>query len=163
MTAETSLVKPSVPDVPMPEPALFTHELIRDGGGVHLGCSKRNICEQAYEEGETSEEVREWYTADQMRAYAAAYMLGFFEPLRASVPALASELAEAKRLNLALQRDADKLASCDAALHAVEAERDALRAALSEIANASGFDNIGRWARNRAQAALNRPSGEEKA
>ena len=33
-------------------------------------------------------------------------------------------------------------------------ERDEARAALREIANASHFDNIGNWARNKAKKAL---------
>ena len=36
----------------------------------------------------------------------------------------------------------------------LERERDEARAALREIANASHFDNIGNWARNKAKKAL---------
>lgn len=41
-------------------------------------------------------------------------------------------------------------------LHAekLERERDEARKVLSEIANASHFDNIGNWARNKAKKAL---------
>lgn len=36
----------------------------------------------------------------------------------------------------------------------LERERDELREALREIAEASRFDNIGNWARNKARKAL---------
>jgi len=36
----------------------------------------------------------------------------------------------------------------------LERERDEAREALREIAEASGFDNIGNWARNKAVEAL---------
>lgn len=36
----------------------------------------------------------------------------------------------------------------------LERERDEAREALQEIANASHFDNIGNWARNRAKKSL---------
>ena len=39
-------------------------------------------------------------------------------------------------------------------LERLECENAALRAALREIADASGFDNIGNWARNKAKDAL---------
>lgn len=55
--------------LPLPEPDLYAHELILNGGGVWLGCHKKGICEQAYEEGETGEEVREYYTTQQVLDY----------------------------------------------------------------------------------------------
>ena len=61
---------PAMPE--LPEPALYAHELILNGGGVWLGVPEKGICEQSYVEGETGEEIREFYTADQMRAYALA-------------------------------------------------------------------------------------------
>ena len=36
----------------------------------------------------------------------------------------------------------------------LERERDEARSVLQEIANASHFDNIGNWARNKAKKAL---------
>lgn len=43
---------------------LYTHELLDHEGkpnGVHLGVNDKSICEQAYDEGETSREIRTWY------------------------------------------------------------------------------------------------------
>lgn len=55
----------------LPPPALYTHELLEHNGvpnGVHLGCTDKAICEQAHVEGETAKEIREWFTAEQVRA-----------------------------------------------------------------------------------------------
>ena len=38
----------------------------------------------------------------------------------------------------------------------LERERDEAREVLREIAEASGFDNIGNWARNKAKSAIYR-------
>jgi hypothetical protein len=38
----------------------------------------------------------------------------------------------------------------------LERERDEARDVLREIAEASGFDNIGNWARNKAKSAIYR-------
>lgn len=38
----------------------------------------------------------------------------------------------------------------------LEQERDEAREVLREIAEASGFDNIGNWARNKAKSAIYR-------
>ena len=43
--------------------------------------------------------------------------------------------------------------SCDK-IEKLEQERDEAREALQEIANASHFDNIGNWARNKAKKVL---------
>lgn len=56
----------------LPEPALFAHMLINGNHKdevdcVWLGVHKRGICEQAYTKGETGEEVREFYAADQLK------------------------------------------------------------------------------------------------
>jgi hypothetical protein len=59
-------------DVPLPAPGLFAHELITNGGGIYLGCNSRSICEQAHTPGETSEEISEFYTAEQLRSYGDA-------------------------------------------------------------------------------------------
>lgn len=37
---------------------------------------------------------------------------------------------------------------------AIKVERNRLRVALQDIADASGFDNIGNWAQNKAKEAL---------
>ncbi len=62
----------------LPEPALFTHELLRNkpkdsvpGDGVHLGLRSLEIVRQSHDEGETSEEIYRWFDADQMLAYGA--------------------------------------------------------------------------------------------
>ena len=57
--------------VPLPEPSLFAHELLANGGGVWLGCVKRDICEQAHVPGETGDEVREYVTLAEAIAHAA--------------------------------------------------------------------------------------------
>jgi hypothetical protein len=51
----------------LPNPSLYAHELILNGGGVWLGVPEKGICEQAYVEGETSKEVKEFYSAEQMK------------------------------------------------------------------------------------------------
>lgn len=52
-------------------------------------------------------------------------------------------------MNLAAQVD-----ELDAECRELERENVRLRHALREIADASGWDNIGRWARNRAKHIL---------
>lgn len=59
-------------EVKMPEAMLFTHELITNGGGVHIGVDTKGICEQSYVEGETSEAVREWVLLSALKAYGDA-------------------------------------------------------------------------------------------
>lgn len=85
--------------------------------------------------------------------------------LRARVAVLEQELAAAndyisKWKSLAdanahvaevVQKRAERLA---AELAAAQARERLLREALTEIASAKGFDNIGAWARNRARAEL---------
>lgn len=55
--------------LPLPEPDLYAHELILNGGGVWLGVPEKGICEQAYVEGETGKEVREYYNVNQVLDY----------------------------------------------------------------------------------------------
>lgn len=59
----------------LPEPALFTHELLENkrkgsapGEGIHLGTNERSIAEQAHTPGETSEEIYGWFSANQVYA-----------------------------------------------------------------------------------------------
>ena len=56
-------------NVKMPEAELFTHELISNGRGVHIGVDTKGICEQSYVEGETSEVVQEWVLISTLKAY----------------------------------------------------------------------------------------------
>lgn len=58
--------------VKMPEAELFTHELISNGGGVHIGVGTKGICEQSYVEGETSEAVQEWVLISTLKQYGDA-------------------------------------------------------------------------------------------
>lgn len=61
----------------LPEPDLYAHELITNGGGVWLGVPEKGICEQAYAEGETGREVRRYYMAVTTQQIAdAAYAAG---------------------------------------------------------------------------------------
>ena len=46
-----------------------------------------------------------------------------------------------------------------AKLEIAEAENERMRAVLQEIADAKGFDNIGRWARRKARGALSHDDG----
>ena len=55
--------------VKMPEPELFTHELITNGGGVYLGVAEKGICERSYVEGETSALVHEWVLLSTAKQY----------------------------------------------------------------------------------------------
>jgi hypothetical protein len=50
----------------------------------------------------------------------------------------------------AIQRRMETVLQCEL----LEKERDEAREVLLEIANASHFDNIGNWARNKAREAL---------
>jgi hypothetical protein len=62
----------------MPPPELFTHELLdheQKPTGVHLGVNSREVVERAYDEGETSKEIREWYSAETVQRLAKEYAL----------------------------------------------------------------------------------------
>lgn len=50
----------------LPEPDLYARELIANGGGIWLGCHDKRVCEQAHDPGETGEEVRGYYTTEQV-------------------------------------------------------------------------------------------------
>ena len=56
--------------------------------------------------------------------------------------------------NAAIAEAADQLAELERENAALKIKRNRLRVVLQDIADASGFDNIGNWARNKAQAAL---------
>ena len=56
----------------LPEPDLYAHELLDNGGGVWLGVDEKGICEQAHVEGETGEEIRIYYTEAKVQAAYAA-------------------------------------------------------------------------------------------
>lgn len=65
----------------------------------------------------------------------------------------AADEIERLRAELAMLRTGDTCARvCEGTAYRIESSR--FRAALEEIANANSFDNIGRWARNRARQAL---------
>lgn len=66
------------------KPTLFTHELLDHEGkpnGVMLGCADRTVVVRAYDEGHTSEQIREWYSAEQV-AELAEQRAGLLEALR---------------------------------------------------------------------------------
>lgn len=52
--------------IELPEPDLYAHELIENGGGVWLGCIEKGICEQSYVEGETGDVIIELYSAERV-------------------------------------------------------------------------------------------------
>lgn len=58
---------------PLQEPNMHAHELLSNDGGVWLGCKDKSVVERAHDPGETGEEVRALFTAEQMQAYAEQY------------------------------------------------------------------------------------------
>lgn len=64
-----------------------------------------------------------------------------------------AEYSDAKEFEL-LGSVAGVISQIDNMYAGVRQQRDEARAVLSEIANASHFDNIGNWARNKAKKAL---------
>lgn len=72
--------------IELPEPDLYAHELIENGGGVWLGTNVKGICEQAYVEGETGTVVTEFYSAERV-----------LDLIRAAVLAERADAAQAVR------------------------------------------------------------------
>ena len=74
-------------DVALPEPDLYAHELLANGGGVWLGVLEKGICEKAHDEGETGAEVREYHLTATLVDYgnhrAAAAVLAERERIAA--------------------------------------------------------------------------------
>lgn len=62
----------SEPLQPLPEANLYAHELLSNGGGIWLACASESIVRQAHDPGETGEEIRALFTAEQMREYVLA-------------------------------------------------------------------------------------------
>lgn len=59
----------------LPKGSLYTHQLLdheKNANGVHLGVTDRAVCERAYDEGETTQEIWEWLSPAQVLAYGQA-------------------------------------------------------------------------------------------
>lgn len=58
--------------IPLPEPTLYVHELLSNGGGIWLGCPEKDVVEKASDPGETGDVVLHMVTLEAARAYGDA-------------------------------------------------------------------------------------------
>lgn len=100
--------------------------------------------------------------ATEVRSYASETASGENETHTVMTPNFIATSAAMARAADEIERLLDEVEAvrtgdtcgrmCEGAAYRIEARK--CRAALAEIAEARGFDNIGNWARNRAKQAL---------
>lgn len=76
---------------PLPQAALFAHELLDHEEApiqVFLGCDDRRVCARGYVEGQTSKEITEFYTAQQMKAQRTVITTAFMKLYKAQRDAM---------------------------------------------------------------------------
>jgi len=91
LTAPAAEVPEAMGDEPsLPVAFIHAHELLQNGGGIWFGTADKKVVEQSHDEGETGDEIKALFTADQLRTYAKQYTQWQSTRLRGGVPELGS-------------------------------------------------------------------------